>query len=64
MKKLNNSCNLVVSEMAFGELGIGWNFTRTLKSFKNCTLMGSFSPNNVIFKSENFREIMCHDTES
>ena len=62
--KLNSDEKIEMAEMAFGELGIGWNFTRTLKSFKNCTLMGSFSPNNVIFKSENFREIMCHDTES
>ena len=50
--------------MAFGGLGIGWNFIRTLKSLKNCTLMGSFCPKNVIFQLENFRGMMRHDTES
>ena len=64
MQKSNKSCDLGVSEMAFGELGIGWNFIRALKSLRNCTLMGSFSPKNIIFKLENFRVIMCHETES
>ena len=64
MRKLNKPDELGVSEMAFGEWGIGQNFIRTLKSWKNCTLMGSFCPKNIIFKLENFRGIMCHDTES
>ena len=51
--------DLVVSKMAWG---IGWTFIRALKSLKNCTLMGSFCPKHM-FQSENFRGIMCHDTE-
>ena len=64
MQKSNKAGDLAVSEMAFGELGIGWNFIRTFKSLKNSTLMSSFSPKNIIFKLENFRVIMCHETES
>ena len=52
--------DLVVSKMAWG---IGWTFIRVLKSLKNCTLMGSFCPKHIMFQVENFREIMCHDTE-
>ena len=50
MQKSNKAGELGVSEMAFGELGIGWNFIRTFKSLKNSTLMSSFSPKNIIFK--------------
>ena len=52
--------DLVVSKMA---RGIGWTFIRVLKSLKNCTLMGSFCPKHIMFQVENFRGIMCHDTE-
>ena len=59
---MQNSINpdLVVSQIAWG---IGWTFIRALKSLKNCTLMGSFCLKNVMFQLENFRGIMCHDTE-
>ena len=40
-----------------------WTFIRVLKSLKNCTLMGSFCPKHTMFQLENFREIMCYDTE-
>ena len=46
--------DLVVSKMAWG---IGWTFIRALKSLKNCTLMGSFCPKNIMFQLENFREL-------
>ena len=52
--------DLVVSKMAWG---IGWTFIRALKSLKNCTLMGSFCQKHIMFQLENFRGIMCHDTE-
>ena len=51
--------DLVVSKMAWG---IGWTFIRALKSLKNCTLMGSFFPKHI-FQLEDFRGILCHDTE-
>ena len=51
---------LVVSKMGWG---IGWTFIRALKSLKNCTLMGCFCPKNIMFQLENFRGVMCHDTE-
>ena len=51
---------LVVSKMA---RGIGWTFIRTLKILNNYTLMGSFSQKHIMFQLENFRGIMCHDTE-
>ena len=50
---------LVVLKMA---LGIGWTFITALKSLKNCTLMGSFCPKHL-FQLENFRGILCHETE-
>ena len=52
--------DLEVSKMAWG---IEWTFIRALKSFKNCTLMGFFCPKHIMFQLENFRGIMCHDTE-
>ena len=52
--------DLVVSKMAWG---IGWTFIRALKSLKNCTLMGFFCQKHIMLHLENFREIMCHDTE-
>ena len=52
--------NLVVSRMAWG---IGWTFIRALRSPKNCTLMGSFCQKNIMFQIENFRGVMCHNTE-
>ena len=52
--------DLVVSKVA---RGIGWTFIRALKSLKNCTMIGSFCPKNIMFHLENFRVIMCHDTE-
>ena len=52
--------DLVVSKMTWG---IGSTFIRALKSLKNCTLMGSFCPKNIMFQVENFRGVMCHDTE-
>ena len=52
--------DFVVSTIAWG---IGSTFIRELKSLKNCTLMGSFCPKHIMFQLENFRGIMCHDTE-
>ena len=52
--------DLVVSKMACGS---GWTFIRALKSLKNCTLMGFFCPKDIMFQQENFKGIMCHDTE-
>ena len=37
---------------------------KALENLKNCTLMGSFCPKHKMFQLENFREIMCHDTEA
>ena len=42
---------------------IWWIFITTLKSLENCTLMGSFCPKDIMFQVENFRGIMCHDTQ-
>ena len=42
---------------------IGWAFIRALKNLKNCTLIGSICPKRIIFQLENFRRIMCYDTE-
>ena len=39
------------------------NFDSTLESLKICTLMGSFWPKYIIFELENYRVVMCHDTE-
>ena len=59
---INLNPDLVVSKMTWG---IRWTLIRVLKSLKNCTLMGSFSPKHIIFQLENFREfLMSHDTES
>ena len=55
-----NKFDLVVSKMAWG---IGWTFITALKSLKNCTLMDSFCPKDIMFQLENFKGIMCHDTE-
>ena len=52
--------DLVVSKMAWG---IGWTFTKALKSLKNFTLMGSFCPKHNYVSVGNFRGNLCHDTE-
>ena len=53
--------DLVVSKMPWG---IGWTFIKAPKSLKvSCTLIGRFCPKHTRFQLENFREIMCHDTE-
>ena len=52
--------DLVVSKMAGG---IGLTFIRALQSLKDCILMGSFCQKHIMFQLENFRGIMCHDTE-
>ena len=52
--------DLLVSKMA---CGIGWTFIRALQSLKDCILMGSFCQKHLMFQLENFRGIMCHDTE-
>ena len=52
--------DLVVSKMAWE---IGWTFITALKNLKNCTLMGSYWPKDIMLQLENFRGIMCHDTE-
>ena len=57
--KIQTKPGLVVSKMAWG---FGWTFIRALKSLKNCTMMGSFSPKHM-FQLENFRGILCHETE-
>ena len=51
--------DFVVSQMAWG---IGWSLIRTLKSLKNCTLMGCFCPKHM-FQLKNFKGIKCRDTE-
>ena len=55
---INN--DLLVSKMAWG---IWWTFNGALKNLKNCTFMDSFCPKNIMFQLENFRGIMCYDTE-
>ena len=52
--------DLEVSEMAWGN---GWTFIRAPESLKKCTLMGCFCPKHIMLQLDNFREIMCHDTE-
>ena len=52
--------DFVVSKMAWE---IWWTFIRTLKSLKNFTSMGYFRPKHMIFQLENFKQIICHDTE-
>ena len=52
--------DLAVSKMAWG---IGWTFIRAPKSLKNITLMSSFCSKHIMFQLENFKGIMCHDTE-
>ena len=52
--------DLVISKMKWE---IGWTFITTLRSLKNCILMGSFCPKHIMFQLENFRRVMCHDTE-
>ena len=52
--------DLVVSKMAWGS---GWTFIRALKSLKNCISMDSFCPKHLMFQLENFRGILCLDTE-
>ena len=49
----------VVSKMA---CGIEWTSIRALKSLKNCTLM-VFLSQHIMFQLENFRGIMCRETE-
>ena len=52
--------DLMASEMVWRN---GWTFIRALKSLKNCILMGSFCLKHIMFQLENFRGIMCHNTE-
>ena len=52
--------DLAVSKMAWRS---GWTFIRAIKSLKTCALMGSFCPKHIMFQSEYFRGIMCHDPE-
>ena len=52
--------DLVVSKMAWR---IWWTFIRALQSLENCTLMGSFCWKHMMSQLENFRGIMCYDTE-
>ena len=52
--------DLVVPKMAWA---IGWTFIRALKCLKNYTLVDSFCPKHIMFQLENFRGVMCHDTE-
>ena len=51
-----------VSKLAWG-IWHGWTFIKAPKTQKNCTLMGSSCTNHVMFQLENFRGIICHDTE-
>ena len=51
---------LLSSKMAWG---IGWIFITALKTMKNCTLRCYFCAKHIMFQLENFRGIMCHDTE-
>ena len=44
--------DLMVSRMAWG---IGWVFTRALKSLKNCTLMDSFCPKHIMLKKISYK---------
>ena len=39
------------------------NFHYSTQCLKNCSLMGSFCPEHVMFQLENLRRIMCHDTK-
>ena len=39
------------------------NFHFIFKSLKNCTLMGSFSPEHIMFHLKSFKGIICHVTE-
>ena len=59
--KIWMNLDLVVSKMTWW---IGWIFIKPLKSLENCTLMGLFYLKHIMFQLENFRGIMCHDTES
>ena len=52
--------DLVISKLAWG---IGWTSIRAPKSLKNCTIMGSFCPNHIMFQLKNFRGIMYQETE-
>ena len=47
MQNLNKSDYLVIWKMVWG---IGWAFIRALKHLKNCTFVGSFRPNHIIFQ--------------
>ena len=61
MQNWNINPDLVVLKMAWG---IGWTFIRAPKALKNCTLMGSFCSKHIMFQLENFRGIVCHETEN
>ena len=39
------------------------NFHPTTQKSKNFTSMDYFCPKHILFQLENFRGIMCHDTE-
>ena len=39
------------------------NFHLSSQKSENCTMMGSFCPKHILFQLQNFRGIMCHDTE-
>ena len=58
--KIGINLDFVVSKMAWGT---GWTFIRAPKSWKNCTLLSSLYSKHITFQLENFRGIMCHDTE-
>ena len=49
--------DLVVSKMAWV---IGWTFIKALKNLKNCTLMGSFCPKDIIFQIEKRDYVSWH----
>ena len=52
--------DLVFPKLAWG---IRWTFIRALRSLKNCTSICYFCQKYIMFQRENFRRIMCHDTE-
>ena len=59
MQNLNKPC-----PCGFKNCMRNWvNFHESTQKSKNCTLMGSFCPKHTLFQLENFRGIMCHDTE-
>ena len=56
----------VKEKLAFGfkyEMRNLINFDPTTQKSEDFTSMGSFCPKHIIFYLENFRGILCHDTE-